>query len=397
MPTLVIVPTLMLDCSFSAPLAWMFAPCPERVKGVYGFELTRELVEAHDRFIVELSWFIELHEFGLIVDFIRAHNPGAKILFGGMYAGITYPEIFRRYPVDYFIRGDNELPVRLFVEGEAPERIPNLTGRRFENPLGYCFTERDYDGLDFDLSWFPGYLRHRNPGELFHLPHLITFKGGCNTPHAGCEYCAGSKHGRLRQLFGRGPITMPGESLMTLLSRVERRFREVSLYVTCAADYDFRGRRFDLEATLEIDSRTDPGQVEAIFRAFRKVYMLVSAYEEGISGETVCGRLYRDLVALEDADHVLRFYVLKKDARALGIPPDHVMYADLAFPRAADWSFYTDVDAALEFSRRFYRTCPRHFVGGVPILEARNPSYMWQCIAFSQGYPGAGGATPAGR
>src|SRR5512142_968099 len=114
MPTLVIVPTLMLDCSFSAPLAWMFAGCPEEVRGVYGFELTPELVRSHERFIVELSWFIELHEFSLIVEFIRAHNPAAKILFGGMYAGIVPPEIFRRTPVDYFIRGDNELPIRLF-------------------------------------------------------------------------------------------------------------------------------------------------------------------------------------------------------------------------------------------------------------------------------------------
>ncbi len=319
--TLVVVPTLMLDCSFSAPLAWMFAPCPDRVRGVYGFELTRELVLAHDRFVVELSWFIELHEFGLIVDFIRAHNPGAEILFGGMYAGIVYPEIFRRYRVDYFIRGDSELPLRLFVEGEAPERIPNLSGRGFENPLGYVFTERDFDGLDFDLSWFPGYLRYRNPQERFHLPHLVTFRGGCNAVHDGCDYCTGSKHQLLRKLYGRPPLTMPPASLMTLLSRVERRFREVSLYLTEAEEYHFGGQRFDLDATIEIDSRTSAAQVAEIFRSFRKAYVLVSAYVEGLSGETACPRLYRDLMRLEDPDHTIRFYVLKKDARALGIPP----------------------------------------------------------------------------
>jgi len=386
-PTLVVIPTLMLDGSFSAPLAWMFAPCPDRVRGVYGFELTRELVEAHHRFVVELSWFIELHEFGLIVDFIRAHNPAAEILFGGMYAGIVYPEIFRRYRVDYFIRGDNELPLRLFVEGEAAERIPNLTGRRLENPLGYIFGERDFDGLDFDLSWFPGYHRHRNRRERFPLPHLVTFKGGCNSVHDGCDYCAGSKAGTLCRLFGRGPLTMPAGSLLTLLARVERRFQEVSLYLTRAGEYPFDGQRFDLDATIEIDSRSSPAQVAGLFRAFRKAYVLVSAYAEGLSGETACPQIYEAMMDLEDQDHVLRFYVMKKDARALGIPADHVMYSDLAFPRAAEWSFYTDVDRALAFSQRFYRTCPRHFVDGTPVLEPANPSYMWQCIAFSQGYP----------
>lgn len=387
MTTLVVVPTLMLDASFSAPLAWMFSGCAGKVKGVYGFELTAELVVAHDRFIVELNWFIALHELGLIVDFIRRHNPHAEILIGGMYAGIHYPELLRRYSVDYFILGDNEVPVRSFVAGLPAREIPNLVGRDFQNPLDYVFTEAEYGGLDFDLDWLPSYFLYRNPAELFQLPHLITFKGGCDAVHDGCDYCLGAKHERLRGLFGRPPIRMSSASLMSLLAKIERKHDQASLYITNAGDYDFTGRRFRLDVTIEIDSRTTRGQVEAIFRAFPKVFLLVSAYDEGISGETMTASLYQDLIGCEDASHQVRFYVFRKDAGSSRIPRDHIIFSDLAFPEAADFQFYSDLERAAEFSRRFYLTCERHFVDGNPRLEAKNPSYMWQSIAFSKGYP----------
>jgi len=390
MTTLVVVPTLMLDCSFSAPLAWMFSGCAGRVRGVYGFELTREMVVAHDRFIVELNWFIELQEFGLVVAFIRKHNPAASILFGGMYAGIHYPEIFRRYDVDYFILGDNELPVRRFVEGGLPRDIPNFLGRDFENAVDYVFTEAEYGSLDFNLEWFPSYFKYRNEGELFQLPHLITFKGGCDAVHDGCGYCMGSKHERLLTLYGRPPIRMSNASLMSLLEKIDGKFDKASLYVTNADDYDFADQRFDLDVTIEIDSHTSGRQVGEIFRAFRKVFLLVSAYEEGISGDTFSGKLYDDLIGCEDAQHQVRFYVFRKDAGASRIPRDHIIFSDLAFPEAADWNFYSDLERALEFSRRFYGTCTRHFVDGAPRLDAKNPSYMWQSIGFSKGYPSAG-------
>jgi hypothetical protein len=393
MATLVVVPTLMLDGSFSAPLAWLFSGCAERVRGIYGFELTRELVQRHDRFIVELNWFIELHEFGLLVDFIRRHNPSATILFGGMYAGMHYPELMRRYAVDCFIQGDNELPIRRYLEGAPLRDIPNCVGHDFANPVGYVFTEPDYAELDFDLDWFPSYFRYRNPAELFQLPHLITCKGGCDAVHAGCDYCMGAQHGWLRELYGRPPIRMSNRSLMALLGKIQRRFGQASLYLTNAESYDFEGRRFELDVTIEIDSRTSERQVAAIFRAFRRVFLLVSAYDEGISGTTCNAGLYTSLIPLEDAEHQVRFYVFRRDAEGSAIPRDHVIFSDLAFPQAADWTFYSDLDAATDFSRRFYQSCARHFVDGTPRLDAKNPSYLWQNIAFAKGYPARG---PAG-
>jgi hypothetical protein len=376
----------MLEGSFSAPLAWLFSRHAGRVRGVYGFELTEALVREHDQFIVELNWFIGLHEFGLVVAFIRAVRPDARIIFGGLYGAFQHAEVMRRHPVDGFIQGDNELPIRDFLDGVDLRAIRNFMGRGFCNPVTYRFQEPDYLDLEFDLDWIPSYATCRNPGDAFRLPHLITSKGGCSAIHAGCDYCMASKVDRLEHLYGRPAIDMTNGSLMSLLGKIEAKFDATSLYVTRASGYDFEGRHFDLDVTIELASRTTHAQVKAMFQAFRKVYLLLPVYEEGLSGTTVDASRYRSLIDLEDDDHEVRFYVLRKDARLAGIPPDHVMYADLAFPEAATWDFYMDYEKALALSRRFYGTCKRHFVDGSPRVEAANPSYMWQCFAFSTGY-----------
>ena len=382
--TLVVIPTLMLDASFSAPLAWMFSRHVNQVEGIYGFELTTEKVRQHERFIVQLNWFIELHEFGLLLNFIRTHNPRAQILFGGMCSSIYADEIFRRFPVDFTIQGDNELPIQRYLDGIPPRAIPNFRGREFVNPIEYVFAEEDYLDLELNLDWFPSHFRYRDPADLFLAPHIITAKGGCNVVHDGCGHCMGAQHEYLRQTFGRPPIAMSARSLLHLLHSTEKRFKQASLYITNANDYEFTGHRFDLEVTIEIDSPVSYRQVKDILHAFPKVFLMLPVYDEGIGGKSMLGAgRYADLIELEDSDHLIRFYVFRKDARTANIPRSHIIYADLAFPKAAAWDFYTNIDAATEVSRRFYATCERHFVDGVPKLEGKNPSYYLQNVRFA--------------
>jgi len=133
----VVIPTTKsnYEQGFSAPLAWLFSGYENRVRGIYSVDLTPSAVESFDTFIVELNWFTTLHEFEKIVKFIREYQPRALILFGGLFAQIHYERIFQQYEVDYFIRGDNELPMKLFLEGCKPSLIPNMVGRDFENPI----------------------------------------------------------------------------------------------------------------------------------------------------------------------------------------------------------------------------------------------------------------------
>ena len=79
-------------------------------------------------FIIELNWYLELHEFTLVVDYIATHRPDAKILFGGLFATLMHRRIFQELPVHYHIKGDNELPMRLLLEGTPPREVPNLVG-----------------------------------------------------------------------------------------------------------------------------------------------------------------------------------------------------------------------------------------------------------------------------
>ncbi len=388
MKTLVVIPTLMLDCSFSAPLAWMFSKHVEHVEGVYGFELTKDLVQKHDQFIVELNWFIQLHEFGLIVDFIKTHNKFAKILFGGMHAGICFAEIFKRYEVDYFICGDNEGPIQQFLQAEDPKKIANFVGRTFQNPITYSFSEEQYCTLDFNLDWFPGYFKYRTKSDQFLIPHIVTFKGGCNMAHDGCDYCMGSKFEVLRGLYNRAPISMTDRSLKHILSNVQRRFKEASLYITRLEDYDFTNAHFDLDVTIEVDSHATCQQIKALLGAFRKVYLLLAGYDEGLSGEMLGKDRLQDILELEDENHSIRFYVLRKDATISTLPHDHILYSDFAFPAAASWIFYSDINTAAEFSRRFYKACNRHFVDGTPTARLRNSPYFTQCFRFSKGFGG---------
>ena len=196
----------------------------------------------------------------------------------------------------------------------------------------------------------------------------------------------GLEVGLLRRLYNRPPITMTNGNLMRLLDRAQQKFDEASLYLMRAADCDFSGRRFELDMTIEVDSQTSFEQIASICGAFRKVFLLVSAYEEGISGSALDQNLFKRILDLEDADHRIRFYVFKKDARTSGISNDHIMYSEFAFPKAADWSFYVNLDQAIEFSRRFYKTCHRHFVDGVPNVAAANPPYISQCFHFSKDF-----------
>ena len=259
MQTLIVIPSLMHKYTFSAPLAWLFSDHADQVKGTYSFALTKDIVKKYDHFVVELNWFIELYEFELITRLIKRHNKKAVILFGGLYSQLKYQEIFRNSPVDYFIKGDNELPIKQWLDGADPRTIPNMVGRDFENEQSYIFQQRDYKHLDFNLDWFPDYaerwkeypepdkdlepcfdelpllpkywerpgqkaaldLRWRVPpkGGRYHLPMLITSRGGCPAAHEGCDYCMGSKIEAMHAIYKRPTLVMDNDTLVHLLKK----------------------------------------------------------------------------------------------------------------------------------------------------------------------------------
>ncbi|HYD43400.1 MAG TPA: hypothetical protein VEB43_21390 [Anaeromyxobacter sp.] len=394
MKTLVVIPSLMHKYSFSAPLAWLFGKDLDKVEGVYSAALTPEKVRGFDQFIVELNWFIELFEFGLVVEFIKRHNPSAKILFGGLFSQLKYREIFARHPVDYFIKGDAELPMRQFLARVDPRQIPNLVGRDFENPQTYKFSAEEFRDLEFDTHWlagheegwesfpgpdsdvdmsfeklprFPKYrerkrharvpleFRWRVPpkGGRYHLPMIITGRGGCPAAHRGCGYCMGSRAEVLRDIYGRPPVVIDNDSLIALLHKIEQKHRRVTLYVNSDCVYDFRGHHFDLEATIEIDSPSTPADVAQILPAFRKAIAHLAIFDEGLTGSSVRASL-EQYMALADERHRVYFFASPEELANLGIPQKWRLYSEFLFPFWTHFDYYSDFEKALAKSKQWY-------------------------------------------
>lgn len=395
MRTLVIIPSLMHKYSFSAPLAWLFSDHIEQVKGIYSFELNKAIVEEHDSFIVELNWFIELLEFDLIARFIKRHNRKAVILFGGLYSQLKYQEIFAHSPVDYFIKGDAELPVKQFLDGIDPHKIPNMVGRDFENEQSYVFRQDEFRSLEFNLDWLPDYFtylektappddnvepnfddmpffprylekagqnisperRWRVPsrGGRYYLPMLITSRGECTVAHAGCEYCMGSKSDVLCEIYKRPGLVMDNDTLLYHLHKIEKKFDRVSIFINSDFNYDFNGHYFDLEATIEIDSINTPEDVAKILPAFRRAVVHLAIYRDCLTGKDVRDKSdFNAYQSLEDEHHKIYFFAFDEDLRNTPIPKERRLYSDLLFPPWADWKFYNIRANALAKSREWY-------------------------------------------
>ncbi|HNT73857.1 MAG TPA: hypothetical protein PKH77_02440 [Anaerolineae bacterium] len=395
MQTLVIIPSLMHKYSFSAPLAWMFSDHVAQVRGIYSIDLNKAVVKAYDSFIVELGWFIELVEFDLIVRFIRKHNKKATILFGGLYAQLKYREIFANSPVDYFIKGDNEVPIKHYLDGVDPRAIPNMVGRDFENERRYVFQQEDYKSLEFNLDWFPDYFKYlagaalpddemdlrfdemplfprylEKPGEnlaperrwrvpprggYHYLPMLLTARGECPIAHAGCEYCLGSRKELLCSIYGRRTLIMDNETLIYHLHKIEKKFSRASIVIGNKFDYDFRGHFFDLEVTIEADYFNRPEDIAKILPAFRQAKVHTTLYEDTLTCKKV-----RDAAeiaafqALEDENHQVYFLAFGNDAEASAIPKQRQLHAEVILPHWTNYDFYDDRANALRKSREWY-------------------------------------------
>ena len=373
MKTLVIIPTNIFDCSFSAPVCWLFSKHTNNTKGIYGFELTKDYVQNYESFILELNWFTELEEFIRIVNFIKLHNKDSKILFAGLYAALKYKEIFKKFDVDYYIKGDNELPIQQYLDGVSPEKIPNFVGKNFENSIDYRFEEKNYLDLEFNLDWFPSYFKYNDPMSPFQLPMLHTVKGGCTTIHKECQFCMGSKHKQLMEIYDRKPVVMSNKSLIHQLQKIDEKFDKASLEIMSEFKYDFSNIHFDLDVTIEVDGKISHNQLKNMLHAFKKCSAFLPVYEEGISGEILRNDLDKFL-QVEDSNHKIMFYISQKDMQGITIPPDHLIPTEVAYPAWAQWDYYMDFDKALEFSKKFYNCCKRHFVDGTPTSEEKNPT-----------------------
>lgn len=358
-PALVVIPlskSIQYMFGMAAPLAWLFTGRADRVRGVYGHELTDAMIREHDTFILELCWFTALYEVGLLARHIKQLHPSARILIGGLYSQLAYRELFEAFPIDYFIRGDNELPLAMFLDGADPRDIPNFVGRDFERPIEYCFRQQDFADLDFDLSWFPQYAEmiDRYPttdNQQYRVPMIITSRGGCGVPHRGCDYCMGSRLKVMGKLYGRKVLTLDNDNLIRLCRRAER-FGAFSIYITSECDYDLSSLSCDAKVFIEIDGKVSAERLRKIMYAFRRCELMLPVHSDGIMGGKILEDC-RELVALSDADHVVKLVAYADEVGELGhIPEESLVYVlDTFLPEWAHFDVYSKWDRALEVAK----------------------------------------------
>lgn len=367
MQCLVIIPTNLEKETFSAPLAWLFAEHANKVQGVYARDLTVKQVQNYDHFIVELNWFTELREFLQIVRFIRRYKPQATILFGGLFSSLKYREIFQMAEVDYFIKGDNELPIKMYLDSVDPQKIPNMVGRNFENEQTYIFSAEEFTTLDYNLDWFPAYLKmidkqiqkRINPsyGNLLakktktylpvhYLPSIFTVKSGCLAVHPGCDGCLGTKHQKLRELYGRNTLVLDNDTLISLLKKVSNKFKAVTIFFMSDPDYDFSHEHFDLHATLEFDCQISLEKAREIMMAFKIANATIPLYQEGYTGKQARKNVEKFL-EIEDENHKVFFSAFRPDYQDTKIPQNRWIFSELVTPGHACYDVYTNIEAAL--------------------------------------------------
>jgi hypothetical protein len=368
MNALVIIPITMHNYSFSAPLAWLFSKHKDKVKGVFAFELTENLIDEYDLFIVELNWFIQLYEFTLVVNAIKRVKPNAGILFGGLYSAIKYEELFKRLPVDYCIQGDNELPIDLLLRGCPEKEVPNLVTKNGKNKDTYIFQQCDFDNFIIDIDWIPSYLKYSQNPEIYYreddhyerlmltlysLPMVITTKGGCPSKHHGCDYCMGSKESVLFEIYRRPPVSMTNSQMHRIIDNIQKKYRQASLFFLTDNNYDFSGYYYDLEVSMEIDAKMSCDTIKGIVQAFPKCIANISVYEEGVFGSTPRKDI-EGLLEIEDANHRINFLGDGNDPVFKQIPKERKLFPDDTFPKWAYWDFYNNYDSALRFSKRIF-------------------------------------------
>ncbi len=415
MQTLVIIPNLMCKFSFSAPLAWLFSENIEKVKGIYSFELNTSIVKEYKSFIVELNWFIELYEFTLIIEFIKKHNPDSVIMFGGLYSQLKYKEIFQKYPVDYFIKGDAELPMKMFLNDADPRTIPNMVGRDFENEHTYICTKEELKSFHYNMDWIPQYFDlvsqtaapanippkydklplypkyWENPGEKkqpdeyrwrvpakggrYHLPMVITSRGLCAANHEGCDYCMGSKGQTIQNIYRRSSLILDNQTIILHLKDIERKFKSVCLFINSEFNYDFTGHIFDLEATIEIDSPCKAEDLKKVIYSFRKTIVHIAIYQEGLTGKKIIENI-QEFQSLENENHKIYFFAFDEDANL--IPENRRLYAEVVLPYWTDWKFYNVFENAMKKSREWY------FVTGHVNLYPPQKQLVMKVVNFTQ-------------
>ena len=261
---------------------------PRPPVGRFASEVSRADVERAEVVLLGVHWFFPLGVLEAMVAALRAINPRARIVVGGITAAFYRETFARRFAVDFVCSGDVEASFPILcahlLAGEEPPPLPNVwtaAGGSDGPRLG----QREFGALDWlRIDWFPAYRRRveeqhaaYRPGEIRDgiFPTLPVTRGCVRT----CAFCFGSYQ---RQVFGPRVLLRPAARLRDDLERIaaDRALRFVTImfadacYLPRYADA-LAGRRYPLDAFLMFCGTAPAAALDAVRSGFAgEVFLL---------------------------------------------------------------------------------------------------------------------------
>jgi hypothetical protein len=260
---------------------------PGRAMGRYAQDVTDEELRAAEVILVDVHWYTALATVKGLVSGIRARNPHATVIVGGITAAFYPAQVLELAEADYLLTGDTErcLPplVAALLEGREVPRLPGVWSRGQAAPPspGARLSEEEFSRLDWlSIDWFPGleqravethraYREGHNRCDANSWYPMLPVTRGCVR---GCRFCAGSYQ---RSVFGDGVLRRTPESLRCDLERVaaDPRWAFVAIWFGDTEYLDYyapalQGARLPLDAYLTFCSTPRPESLRAIRSAF---------------------------------------------------------------------------------------------------------------------------------
>ncbi len=255
------------------------------VAGRFHDEWTQAEVRAARVVVMDVHWYLSLKSAIRLSHQLKQINPDCRIIAGGISASLFSRQLLRDSRIDYIIRGDGEIPLKLLVDailgGGPVSNVPNVFSRDFATPQAYALTSADMNASNYrDLSFFPALERrvqryhdiYSTPVTFPTFPYLVVFRG-CPLD---CTCCCGGRTMQ-RRLFNRDFVLRSAEKVKEDLlawsenSRIKfaNVFHDFLTAVQPEYSEEVLSEHYDLHVSYDLFDLPTKEQLDLLLGAFR--------------------------------------------------------------------------------------------------------------------------------
>lgn len=192
------------------------APFPKL--GRYAFEVSDAELRAARVVAMDLHWALGLAGLEPLLARVRAVNPTARVVVGGITASHYPRELLDEVGVDHVVQGDAEAAfpalAAALLDGRDPGDVPNVWTRGRPPPRRARIDAAAFDAVDpLTADWFPTLSRVRDwPAAAFPMSATLPVARGCALR---CPTC----HGSHAAVSGEGVLAISPAALVRHLER----------------------------------------------------------------------------------------------------------------------------------------------------------------------------------